>query len=165
MLSASAADRTVYNNGQLAEGINVYGWWNDAVDFNAANPTGGETKVFSFKTADGGAAGSMGLFADGKTFQTGDLNSATLNFNWYATGTGTYTIRLTADGGVEENYTFNVTADNAAKWNSVALIVKDQYPQVATMWKDYVGKGAGYVFAVVVENASYDAAIYFDNIY
>ena len=51
MLSASAADKTVYNNGQLAEGINVYGWWNDAVDFNAANPTGGETKVFSFKTA------------------------------------------------------------------------------------------------------------------
>lgn len=165
MFAMSAADKTVYNNGQLVAGINVYGWWNNAADFNAANPAGGDTKVFSFKAADGGAAASMGLFADGKTFVTGPLNSATLNFSWYATGTATYTIRLTADGGVEENYTFNVTADNAEKWNSEAVVVNEKYPQVAAEWRDYVGKGAGYVFSVVAENASPDATIYFDNIY
>ena len=143
MFTSSAADQTVYNNGQLAGGINVYGWWNDAADFNAANPTGGDTKVYSFKAANGGADASMGLFADGKTFVTGPLNTATLNFQWYATGTGTYTIRLTADSGAEENYAFDVTAENAGKWNTEALSVAQQYPTVATQWKDFTGKGAG----------------------
>lgn len=164
MLSSSAADLTVYNNGQLANGINVYGWYKAAMDFNATAPEVVDAKVFSFKAEDYGANASMGLFADGKTFVTGPLNSATLNFSWFAFGTGTYTIRLTADGGPEENYSFDVTAENAEKWNTMALPISELYPNVATAWKDYAGKGAGYVFAVVGTDLSLDATIYFSDI-
>lgn len=164
LLSAAAADYSVYNNGALGGGINVYGWWAAGMDFAAANPAGGDTKVFSFKADNGGAAASMGLFNDGSTIKTGKLNSATLNYKWYATGTATCTVRLTADGGVEQNYTWDVAADNAGTWNETALPVATTYPEVSQQWKDYVGKGAGYVFSIILDNASSDFVIYFDNI-
>ncbi len=164
-VAAQAADVTVYNDGALAPGINVFSWWNCAYDFQAVSPTDASAKVFSFNAADGGTDASMGLQADGSTFVTGQLNSATLNFDWYATGTGVYTIRLTADAGHENNYDFTVTAENAGKWNTVALNVSETFPEVAADWKNYVGKGAGYVFSVIVSQASADAKIYLNNVY
>lgn len=164
-LAAEAADVTVYNNGALNPGITVYGWWNSAADFAAADPTGSDVKVYSFKAADGGTGGSMGLFSDGKTIVTGPLHSSTLNFKWYATGTGVYNIRLTAEGGKEEDYVITVTAENTGKWNTEALNVSETFPVVAAQWADYVGKGAGYLFSVVLSDGSEGAEIYFDNIY
>lgn len=97
---AYAEDYTVYNNGALGAGTAVYNWYNGEFDFNAANPTGGDAKVFSFKAGAANLAdASMGINYDANP---GQFNTATLNFSWYAVGTGTYTIRLTSVA--EENY-------------------------------------------------------------
>lgn len=163
MLAANAADLSVYNNGQIAPGVNLYNWWNASMDATATNPDG-DAKVLSFKSADGSAAFSAGLAANGTEFVTGPLHNATLNFGWYATGTMTCTVRLTADTGAEENYTWTVSADDAGKWQTLSLPVASTYPTVATQWNEYKGKGAGYVFSAVFENASEGAVMYFDNI-
>lgn len=151
LLSASAADYTVYNNGQLGDGINIYGWWAAGMDFAAADPAGSDTKVYSFKADNGGDAASMGFFCDGTSQYTGPLHSATLNFKWYATTEATYTVRLTANQGAEENYKWTVAADEIGKWNTVSLPVATSYPTVSQQWADFVGKGQGYVFSVVME--------------
>lgn len=161
-LCASAEDFVVYENGSLGENINVYGWWAAGMDFQAANPDNSESKVFSFKADNGGADASMGLLLAGEP-TTGPLNSATLDFNWYATGTGECHIRVTATGGKEQDYIFNVTEENAGKWNAVSLPVASTFPNVSAQWKDYQGKGEGYIFGVVLTKAS-DLTIYFDNV-
>ena len=106
----------------------------------------------------------MGIFCDGTAQLTGPLHSATLNFKWYATAAATYTVRLTANQGVEENYTWTVAEDQIGKWNAVSLPVATSYPQVAQQWNDYVGKGQGYVFSVVMEGGKPESIIYFDDI-
>lgn len=162
MMTANAADFTVYNDGTLTQGVSYYGWWNAGYDPAATNPDG-EGKVMSFKAADGGAAASMGLNLE-SGLSTGNLHDATLNFSWYAEGTGKYTIRLTAV--TEQNYSFEVTAENAGKWNTTSLYVPEYYPTVANEWdEDKKGDGKGYIFSAVLENGSADAVIYFNDIY
>lgn len=162
MTTANAANFTVYNDGTVGEGLVYYGWWNAGYNPAATNPDG-EGKAMSFKAADGGAAASMGLNLE-SGLNTGKLHDATLNFNWYAEGTGKYTIRLTAVS--EENYSFEVTAENAGKWNTTSLDVATVYPKVAKEWNENKkGDGKGYVFSVVLENGSADAVIYFNDIY
>lgn len=165
LLMANAEDFTVYNNGALTQGIEAFGWYNCKFEFNTENPTGGDTKVFSFCTPDQGPGGSMGLFNQGAVVKNGSLNSATLNFKWYAEGTGTCRIRLTADGGPEQDFVINITDENNGVWATEAVDVATTFPNVSKAWIDYVGKGAGYVFGVVIENATPDFNIYFDNIY
>ncbi|MDE6277762.1 MAG: fibronectin type III domain-containing protein [Muribaculaceae bacterium] len=159
-LAANAADFAVYSNGVMSPDVQKFDWWNSATNDAAAAPDGSAT-TFKFSVKGGGAAGSMGLNCSNGSI-TGPLHSANLKLNWYAEGTAKYTIRLT--GGVEENYSFTVNADNAGKWNETILSVAETYPGVAKAWEEY-GKGAGgYVFSVVAENASSDAAIYFKDV-
>ena len=160
---AKADDYVVYNNGVLNPELHVYGWWNDVVNFKATNPDG-DGEVFEFKPGGQSTqAASMGLNME-KPQNTGVLHSATLNFSWYAKGTGDYTIRLTCPS-TEQNYTFKVTADNANKWNTTALNVAETYPNVAKGWDENKNFGEGYVFSVVLENGADDPVIYFNNIY
>ncbi len=160
--SASAADYQVYKDGQLTEGIQYIYWWNATYSGDTANPDG-DGKVFSAKATDGGTDFSMGFLA--QTDITGPLHSATLNFDWYATGTGKFTVRLTASNSTpEQDYLITLTADNAGKWNSVSLPLADYFPGVATLWDDYAGDGAGYVFSVIGAEASADAEIFVNNI-
>lgn len=165
-LAANAADYTVYNNGSVSAGLQVQGWYAAGMDLNAANPTGGDTKVYSFKADNGGADASMGILASGTDGAvTGPLHSATLNFDWYAVGTATCTVRLTAMGmQPEQNYDWTVTADNAGKWNQMSIDVATAYPEIAKFWDNYDGKGQGYVFSIIISGASADFNIYFDNI-
>lgn len=167
-ISVNAADMSVFKDGVLANGLTPQDWWNPAYNFDATAPDG-TAHVFSFQTAnkaDGYAPnGSMGIATNGSDFVTGPLNSATLNFEWYAVGTGTYTVRLLAEGGTEQDYSWTVDDSNAGKWNTIALSVPNNYPAVAEQWKDYTGKGAGVVFSVIIAQGSDDAEIYLNNIY
>lgn len=161
-VSGFAGTYEVYKNGVLDPNLKVYGWWNDASNFQAANPDG-EGLVFEFKPgAASTSAASMGLNLEAPGC-TGPLHSATLNFRWYAVGTGKYTIRLTSS--LEQNYKFTVDADNANRWNTVALPVASTFPGVAAEWEAFNKEGEGYVFSVVLEEGADNAAIYFDNIY
>lgn len=164
-LTASAADFNVYKDGQLNSNTPFFGWWNINYAADAANPDGSDSKVMSFKANDGGAAFSCGFLLDTNSndVYTGPLHSATLNFDYYAVGTGTYTIRLTSV--TEQNYTFSVTEENAGKWNTISLPVAETYPVVAQEWADFKNVGKGYVFSVVAENASADAVFYANNVY
>lgn len=163
MAMANAADLTVYNNGLLGTGINAWGWWAAGMDFTAENPTGGDTKVFSLKADNGGADFSMGLQANGQEAVTGPLHNATLTFGWYATGTATCNIRVTATGGKEQDYSWKIEA-SSTEWATITLPVESTFPEVAAQWNDYVGKGEGYVFGIVISGASEDFQIFFDNI-
>lgn len=158
---ASAKDMAVVTDGVLQPGYDFSPWWNVAATFDAPNPAGEGANVLTFKTGDGGPAGSMGLWASGNT---GPLHSATLNFNWYATKAGAeYTVRLTAKA--EQNYTFTVTEDQVGKWNTTSVSVAETFPVVAQQWNDFANKDAGFVFSVVAEKSPADAAISFGNIY
>ncbi len=164
MLSAGAEDFTVYKDGAITPGLATYYWWNVAADYQATNPDG-NGQVMSFKAADAGTDASFGIFAPGKDgLYTTPLAPATLDFDWYATGTGTYHIRLTADGGKEQDYVITVTDENSNKWNSESLNIAETFPLVAEDWKNEVGKSAGYVFALVLTNGSPDAVFYSNNI-
>lgn len=159
-LTAGAADYSVLVDGALQPGLDAFVWWNVTFDFGQDAPDG--TKAMSFKAADGGAAASMGLFAnDG----TGPLHSATLNFDWYAVGDATYTVRLTAaNGGPEQDYKWTVTSETAGKWNNVSLSVAETFPAVAAAWDENTGRGAGYVFSVILDGGEADDVIYFSNV-
>lgn len=158
-LAASAADYTVFSNGQLAPGLSVEGWWMPQMDFAAQAPDG-TANTFKFNVNGGGADGSMGLLCKDANV-IGPLHSAKLTFNWYAEGTGTYTIRLTA--GIEENYSFTVDAANAGKWNETIIPVAETYPGVSAVWNDYA-KTSCYVFSVIIAGGSADAAIYIKDV-
>lgn len=161
-LASQAADYTVYNNGQLGEGLQAYQWWEGAWDFNATAPDNTQ-KVFSFKSSTQGAGASMGLNLE-SGLNTGQLANSTLTFDWYAVGTGSYAIKLTwGDPGVEKVFT-TVTTENANKWNTTTINVAQDYPEVAENWLKNVNNGVGYIFSIVLSNGSSDAAIYFKNI-
>ncbi len=156
-LTASAADRVVYQNGALGN-YDVYGWWNEAVDFGADNPAG-DGKVMSFKAADGGAAASMGIY--GK--ELGPLHSSTLNFKWYATTAGQeYHVRLTSRA--EQDYVITTTAENAGRWNTVSLSVEEVFPEVAAGWNAYDKNGEGYVFGLTMDRGTAESVLYVNDI-
>lgn len=164
-LSANAQDvYTVYSDGALGANIIWYGWWQPSVSFDAENPDG-EGKVLKFCSETQGAAFSGGLDLvnkSGSGITTGNLNSATLEFDWYAVGTGFIDIRLT--GGVEQNYRLTLTDENTGKWNHVAWVIEDAYPEVAAAWKADKNDGEGYVFGMAVDGADATTAFYFNNI-
>ena len=155
----------VYNNGTIAEGLGVEYWWNAAANFNAANPTDENGLAFEFNPNDHTTDGSMGLLTRSSAV-TGPLHNATLNFSYYAEGTGDYTVRLTCltDPASEYNYNFTVNEENAGKWTNASFSIAEQFPALATQWNDAVAEG-GYVFSIVVAKASSDAAIYFRSIF
>lgn len=160
-MMANATDYTVYNNGVLNPELHVYGWYNDGVNFTAANPDG-TGSVFEFKARDGGTSASMGLNMEAPQ-NTGKLHNATLNFSWYANTSAKYTIRLTSVK--EQNYSFTPTADQLGKWNTISLPVATTFNEVAEQWNANTNLGVGYVFSVIVENAKPESVIYFNNIY
>lgn len=159
-----ADDYFVYQNGLLRPGIKEYSWWNASIDFQASNPvTPGAGNVMEFKAADRAenTNASMGLNQE-EGLNTGILSDATLTFQWYAIGTGKYTIRLTSVS--EENYTFTVDASNAGKWNTTKLSVPEVFPKVSEEWYYNENNGVGYVFSIILEDGKDDDVIYFNNI-
>lgn len=169
-LSAGAfaqSDFIVYENGQVNPDLIYYGWYNEAVDANATDPEDATRKALSFKAANGGADASFGYFIDHGVHAnlcTGPLYSATLEFEWYGVSTGTYTVRLTALGGSEENYKFTLDESTAGKWNKISLPVATTFPTVSTQWKDFTGNGSGYPFGFILENGTPETIIYLKNI-
>lgn len=158
-------DYVVYYNGSvpdMGKGIEYYAWWEASVNFAAANPSGGDSKVFEFKSSTGGADASMGLNMEAP-LNTGFLHDATLNFSWYATTEATYTIRLTSVA--TNNYAFTPTADQLNKWNTTSLKVSEIFPDVAAQWDENKNLGQGYVFGVIMANGSQESVIYFDKVY
>lgn len=166
LTSSMYADNfTVYADGALTQGLDQLWWWNASYG-SVANPDG-TGQVYHLTYADGGADASMGIMTTSGVINTGKLHNATLNFQWYAKGTGNYAIRLTAEGNpvVSQDYNFTVTADNAGKWNSVSLPVATTFANVAKAWNENAANGKGYVFGIVLSNGSPDAEIFFNNIY
>lgn len=161
-IGVSAKDYAVYQDGALADGLAVYGWWNNATDFKATNPDG-DGLVMSFKAADGSAAASFGIHAPADSGITGPLHSSTLTFKWYATTPGqTYTVRLTSN--VEENYNFTTSADNIGQWNEVSLPVATTYPGVAKGWNEFTKSGDGYILGLVLEGGTAESVIYLSDV-
>lgn len=163
-MGVQADDYVVYQNGILHPGVVEYGWWNAAFDFVASNPSNpGAGQVLEFKAAgaDGYANASMGLNLETRT-NTGVLSESTLTFQWYAVGTGTYSIRLTSVS--EEDYTFTVDASKAGKWNTTKLSVPEVFPKVSEEWNCNENNGVGYVFSVILTDGKEGDAIYFDKI-
>lgn len=149
LLSASAGTKTIYENGTLTSGIDIYGWWNVVMN-NVSNPDGSATTVYKVGPDTNGEDFSMGFNCNGNEWACGILNTATLNFKSYAEEAGSYTVRLTAANGLEENYTINVAADQVGKWQNIAISVPANYPQIAQAWKEFKGNaGSGYVFSII----------------
>ncbi|MCM1152900.1 MAG: hypothetical protein NC328_04525 [Muribaculum sp.] len=163
LLGASAADQTIYQNGQLFAGAQAYNWWNSGFNFSEPNPDGTGV-VFSFGTAEVATGGSMGIFNDASSWSNGTLNTATLSFDWYTASTGKYTIRLTDNSVTEENYVIQVSEQDLNKWNSVNLLLAEAFPTIARNWKAFKGDGKGYVFSVIQEDTQAGSKIYFNNI-
>lgn len=156
----------VYENGTLLEGLTQEWWWNASWNLKGENPDG-NGEVLKFWPTDPSSeanktAASMGLMAHSADV-TGPLHNATLNFNYYATGTGNYTVRLTCSA--EYNYNFAVTAENANKWNTVAIDIAKEFPALSQGWNENKNFGEDYVFSIVLADGSSNAAIYFDKIY
>lgn len=163
-MGVQADDYVVYQDGILRPGVVEYGWWNAAFDFVASNPANsGAGQVLEFKAAgtEGYANASMGLNQETR-INTGILSESTLTFQWYAVGTGTYSIRLTSVS--EEDYTFTVDASKAGKWNTTKLSVPEVFPKVAEEWNCNENNGVGYVFSVILTNGKEGDAIYFNKI-
>lgn len=164
----SDTDFVVYNNGVVTDidnGLWYYGWWGASINFNAENPDG-DGKVFEFKSDSGNAAASGGINMH-SPLNTGILNGATLNFDWYANVPGaTYAIRLTASTACERDYTFTVEADQVGKWNTISIpLTEGVYADVAEKWAQNYNNGDGYVFGISMTTAPADAVIYFNKVY
>lgn len=162
LLTANAADYVVYNNGVLGEGLSTNHWWNCSFDTQTADPTDASKKVFSVKTTDGGAAGSMGLITSKGAKVPGELHNATLHFSWYADKECTIIIRLT--GGGEYNTPITVTSGEVGKWNEKTIDVATDFPQLSEYWSTFSSELEAFPFSVVLENAA-GANTYFSNIY
>lgn len=161
-LAATAADNfVVYDSNGLNPDLQTFDWWNGSFTFDAEAPDG-TTPVFKFTTGPQSTTdASMGLFTDANP-NTGILANSTLTFDWYAVGTGNYTIRLT--GPTESNYEFSVTADNAGSWQTTSLSIPEKFPTTSEEWDANKNLGKGYVFSVIVSQGADNAAIYFKNI-
>lgn len=154
----------VYYNGEVASNLNQYGWWNASWNAQAMNPDG-VGMAFEFKAADGGAAASMGLA--GKTAEVvGKLHNATLNFDWYTVGNGTYKLQLTGGG---KNYFYDINpadvpAGTDVTWNNVSIDIATEWPDLAEAWNVNTAKDE-YLFAVLLSDGEEGDAIYFNKIY
>ncbi|MDE7380514.1 MAG: hypothetical protein K2N03_00110 [Muribaculaceae bacterium] len=163
IMGMSAADKVIYQNGVLADGLRVEKWYAAGYNLSAANPDG-TGNVYEFHSEGDITNGCMGFLNGGANFYNGILNNSTLEFEWYSTGAARYTIRLTAETGAEENYVFYATEENINKWNKVSLPVATTFPQVNTQWREFKGDGGGYVFAIIQNDNEAGTTIYFNNI-
>ena len=164
----------IYADGKLRENLNVENWYNAAINFTAANPTGADNQVLEFKagnlTYDWGQAGyteaSMGLNMV-KPANTGIFHDATLNFGFYPMAAGAkYTVRLTATPKVCENdYNFTITEDQVGKWNTMSLKMSEVFPEVAQEWEEDANFGEGYVFSIIISEGTEDDVMYLNHIY
>ena len=159
----------VYNDGAVNSELHVYGWWNDAINFQATAPDA-TANVFEFKAGNlqydwgyaGYAGASMGLNME-KPQNTGIFHEATLNIDWYAVGTGTYTVKLNA--GEAHEYESPLTGDSDA-WNTTAIdIASVGDGALAQYWDEDVNFGEGYIFSIILANGTEGDAIYFRSIY
>ena len=156
---------SVYSNSLIGEGLVLNSWWNSTLEANTPNPDG-EGNVFSMTNAgslEGNFSGGFQTPDKEQSTLTGPLHSATLGFDWYATTPCTITVRLAA--GKEENKTLTVTADDVNKWNHTEFNVTEDFPDVATAWKDWTTEGKNNcVFGVVVKQFNADTKVYFNNV-
>lgn len=161
LLTASAADFDVYKNGEICNDIVYYGWWNCA--FNAQADLNGETVMSLTDENKTGDAMSCGLAT--KT-DCGKLHNATLNFSYYCATPMNIDIRLTVNGGKEQDYRITV-AEGEAAWKTLSLSVEENWPEVAALWNENAGKGDGYVFGVSVSGIQdpANAVVYFKDVY
>lgn len=163
-------DYVVYYNGGVGSGLTPEYWFNTASTFEAANPTGAEGKVWEFKAGnlqyDWGMAGyenaSMGLNLT-NVYNAGILADATLNFDWYATTSTKYTVRITAVE--EEDYDFTPTADQLNQWNTTSLKISEIFPKVVEEWKGNITDGKGYVFSIIMSGGSEESVMYLNKVY
>lgn len=191
IMMANAGSLTVYKNGSIqltndldGEGGNpdalftYYSWWNADVDFVTSRleetnaPSDGQVMKFWANGAAGYTDASFGIYLanPGKTLfgyplSTGMLHDATLTFDYYMVGSGTYTLRLTAGEGeaYEEDYNLNTENFNG-NWTSVSIKIADAFPKISKFWNEGVNDQKGYVFAVILTNGKEGDAIYFNNI-
>lgn len=160
----------IYQNGLLNPNTSFYSWWNVAPVLKATDPSGTYPAVFEFKSSGvEGPGANCGINLERKE-SVGMLHDAILNFDFYAVGTGTYTITLTSgednNNPVGNSYKFiTITEETAGKWHHVSLNVPELFPEVAASWERNDKEGIGYVFAVILDNASEGDIIYFNNIY
>lgn len=160
LLSVSAGDFPVYQNGALSEGLDVYGWYNDKADFAADDPDSGSNKVFRFEAS--GNAGykdaSMGIYLPATTSNTGYLHNANLNFKWYVNKKGaTYTIRLESTSGSTEDKKIELGEDETnceGMWHSASWNIAEMFPKISKEWNDNVNNGGGYIFSIIISDAS-----------
>lgn len=166
-----AENFSVYENGTVGESLTPYSWWNDIFNLQATNPDG-SGKVLEFKAENrkedngnylGFANASMGIeLKDGMNI--GKLHNATLNFSWYAIGTGTYSVKLTGLNEKEIVFT-EVNSENSGKWNTTSLNIAEKFPEVSNDWNNNRSNGNGYVFSLVLSNGKEGDIIYVENVY
>ncbi len=156
--AANAKDWQVYNNGDVAPGLEVQNWWEGDFNLSAQNPMDASAKAFLMNGVKQNSC--MGIMTTDVNL-LGSLHSATLHFSFYGEGAAAYTIRLT---GPESNYNFEVTAENAGKWNTVEVPIAETFPALAESWNT-AENNQGHVFSVVVATPGENAKVYFDNIY
>lgn len=161
----------VYNNGAIYNDLHLYGWYNESMNEKAPNPANAEYEAFEFKAGDltydwgqaGYAAASMGINMEAP-LNTGILNDATLHFDWYKEGTGSYTIRLTSGQGEGFEYDYPLEGD-ANQWNTVSINIKEQFETLSEQWNNNINDGVGYVFSVILDDGVEGDAFYFDRVY
>lgn len=169
MLSANAADFTVYNNGTIAPEVVANPWWNVVMNLNAASPDG-EGSVFELtynpSEPGGGATGPnfcCGLQATSGSTVTGPIATSTLTFKYYATTSCDITVRLSGNG-VEENQVIAVGEADINKWNTASLSVAEKFPQISTIWNEWKNEGLGDVLGLVVEKFNADTKVYINDV-
>ena len=167
MTTANAADLYVIQNGVVnPDAADTNGWWNCAWETTEVN---GET-VWQFRTADGGAAGSMGFLTNNDhKWLSGKLNGAKLHIEWNYEGAAgaTYNVRLTANGAnnggnVEQDQTLPAPT---AEWNTTVFDVATDYPNVNDCWKDSEGIGTAFIFSVVADKCAADSRLNIRNVW
>lgn len=171
----------VFENGTLNSGATLYNWWNDYTVDNAENPLG-EGQVIKMvpnarSAANDYSNASFGILLNNTNGVLAEMADQYLNFDWYAEGPGTYSVKLTAVVGDEEKAAkevaiFEVTPSEkknlksgaAGEWHTASVNVAETFPEVASFWKSG-NPTAGYVFSMVLNNGDQTSAIYLNNIY
>ncbi|MDE7462152.1 MAG: chitobiase/beta-hexosaminidase C-terminal domain-containing protein [Muribaculaceae bacterium] len=162
-----AADLYVIQDGKVNTNTSeTQGWWNYAW---ATTEVNGE-KVWQFRTADGGAAGSMGfLTGNEQKWLSGKLNGAKLHIEWNYEGAAgaTYNVRLTANGAnnggsVEQDQPLPAPAEG---WNTTIFDIATDFPNVNNCWKNSEGTGTAFIFSIIANNCSADSRLNIRNVW
>ncbi len=164
VLSASAADYTVYQNGTLAPSVNANSWWNCPTNASAANPAG-EGTVFELTHGDyldGNFCMGFQTADDGNTI-SGPLHSADLSFKYYATTPCKVTVQL--GGAANAQQVITVGEADVNQWLTATYNVTDDFAAAAADWKEYKQFGANdCLLGLIVENFTADTKLYVNDV-